>query len=192
MNPKVGAFLRRQDRWRAEFEKLREILLASGLTEELKWGKPCYTLDGKNVALIHGFKEYCAILFHKGALLKDAKSVLVQQTENVQAARQVRFTSVQEVAKLERTLKAYLRDAIEIERAGLRVPFKKTEEFELPEEFESRLAADARLKAAFAALTPGRQRAYLFHFSQPKLSKTRAARVERHVPRILEGLGLDD
>jgi len=192
MNPKVDAFLKRQEKWRAEFEKLRGILLESGLTEELKWGQPCYALDGKNVALIHGFKEYCAILFHKGALLQDPKGVLIQQTKNVQAARQIRFTSVQEVTKLEKTVKACVREAIEIERAGLKVQFKKTEDLEWPEEFESKVAANAKLQAAFAALTPGRQRAYIFHFSQPKLSTTRAARVEKHVPRILQGLGLDD
>jgi uncharacterized protein YdeI (YjbR/CyaY-like superfamily) len=192
MNPKVDAFLKRQDKWRPEFEKLREILLASGLTEELKWGQPCYALDGKNVALIHGFKEYCAILFHKGALLKDPKGVLIQQTKNVQAARQIRFTSVNEVTKLEKTVKAYVREAIAIERAGLNVQLKKTEDYELPEELKSELAGNAKFKAAFAALTPGRQRAYIFHFAQPKLSKTRAARVEKHIPRILKGLGLDD
>jgi uncharacterized protein YdeI (YjbR/CyaY-like superfamily) len=192
MNPKVDAFLRRQDKWRPEFKKLRALLLDSGLTEDLKWGQPCYALDGKNVALIHGFKEYCAILFHKGALLKDPKGILIQQTKNVQSARQIRFTTVQEVTKLEKTLKAYLREAIEIERAGLKVQFKKTEDIEVPEELESRLAANAKLKAAFAALTPGRQRGYIFHFAQPKLSTTRAARVEKHIPRILKGLGLDD
>src|SRR5580698_3426683 len=192
MNPKVDAFLERQDRWRAEFEGLREILLDSGLTEDLKWGQPCYELDGKNVALIHGFKEYCAILFHKGALLRDPKGILIQQTKNVQAARQIRFTSVQEGTKLEKTVKAYVREAIEIERAGLKVQLKKTADLDVPEELESKLATNARLKAAFAALTPGRQRAYIFHFSQPKLSTTRAARVEKHIPRILEGLGLDD
>ena len=191
MNPKVDAFLKRQNKWRAELEKLRRILLDSGLTEDLKWGQPCYALDGKNVALIHGFKEYCAILFHKGALLQDPKGVLIQQTKNVQSARQIRFTSVQEVAKLEKTVKAFIRQAIEIERAGLRVQLKKTEDLELPEEFESKLA-NAKLKAAFAALTPGRQRGYIFHFSQPKLPTTRAARVQKHIPRILKGLGLDD
>jgi len=185
-NPKVDAVLERQEKWRSEFEKLREMLLDSGLTEEVKWGQPSYALDGRNVALIHGFKEYCAILFHKGALLEDPKGVLIQQTKNVQAARQIRFTSVQEVTKLAKTLKAYVRQAIDIERAGLKV------QFEMPEEFESKLAKSAKLKAAFAALTPGRQRAYIFHFSQPKLSKTRADRVQKHVPRILEGLGLDD
>jgi len=192
MNPEVDAFLKRQKTWRAEFEKLRGILLGSGLTEELKWGKPCYALDGKNVALIHGFKEYCAILFHKGALLPDPKGVLIQQTKNVQSARQIRFTSVQEVTKLEKTVTAYVREAIEVERAGLKVQFKKTEDIELPEELESKLAANAKLRGAFAALTPGRQRGYIFHFSQPKLSTTRTARVEKHMPRILEGLGLDD
>ena len=192
MNPKVDAFLKRQDTWRAEFEKLRGLLLDSGLTEELKWGQPCYALDGKNVALIHGFKEYCAILFHKGALMKDPEGILIQQTKNVQSARQIRFTSVQHVTKLAKTVKAYVREAIAIERAGLKVQFKKTEDIELPEELESKLAANARLKAAFASLTPGRQRAYIFHFSQPKLSTTRAARVEKHIPRILKGLGWDD
>jgi uncharacterized protein YdeI (YjbR/CyaY-like superfamily) len=192
MNPKVSAFLKQQDKWRAEFVKLRAILLGSGLTEDLKWGQPCYALDDKNVALIHGFKEYCAILFNKGVLLKDPKGVLIQQTKNVQAARQIRFTSVQEVTKLEKTVKAYVREAIEVERAGLRVAFKKTEDLELPEELESKLAANAKLKAAFASLTPGRQRGYIYHFSQPKLSTTRAARVEKHIPRILKGLGLDD
>jgi uncharacterized protein YdeI (YjbR/CyaY-like superfamily) len=192
MNPKVDAFLKRADRWRPELTKLRGILRDSGLTEELKWGQPCYALDGKNVALIHGFKEYCAILFHKGALLKDPKGILIQQTKNVQAARQIRFTSVREVTRLETTVKAYMREAIAIERAGLKVPLKKTEDMQLPAELESRLAATAKLRAAFAALTPGRQRAYIFHFSQPKLSATRAARVEKNIPRILEGLGLDD
>ncbi len=192
MNPKVDAFMKRQDKWRSEFAKLREILLSTGLTEELKWGQPCYVLDGKNVVLIHGFKEYCAVLFHKGALLKDPKGILIQQTKNVQSARQIRFTNVHEVTKLKATVKAYVKEAIAIERAGLEVPKKKTKDFEVPEEFESKLAASAKLKKAFAALTPGRQRAYILHFSQPKLAKTRIARVEKHVPRILKGLGLDD
>lgn len=191
-NPKVDAFLKRQEKWRAELTKLREIMLGTGLTEELKWGQPCYALDGKNVLLIHGFKEYCAVIFHKGALLADPKKVLVQQTQNVQSARQIRFTSVAEVTKLAKTLKDYVRAAIEIERAGLKVAMKKTEDFELPEELASALAAKAALKKAFAALTPGRQRAYIFHFSQPKLAATRAARVAKHAPRILAGLGLND
>src|ERR1700744_4524017 len=143
MNPKVDAFLKREERWRGGFEELRAILLDAGLTEELKWGQPCYALDGKNVALIHGFKEYCAILFHKGALLKDPKGILIQQTKNVQAARQIRFTSVQEVTRLAKTVKAYVREAMAVERAGLKVQYKKTEEYELPEEFESRLAKSA-------------------------------------------------
>jgi uncharacterized protein YdeI (YjbR/CyaY-like superfamily) len=191
-NPKVDSFLKRQDKWRPEFVKLRPIFLESGLTEDLKWGQPCYALGDKNVLLIHGFKEYCAILFMKGALMKDPKGVLIQQTKNVQAARQIRFTSVAEVTKLAKTVKAYVIEAIAIERAGLKVPLKKTEDFELPEELESRLEKSARLREAFAALTPGRQRGYIFHFSQPKQSTTRAARVEKHIPRILEGLGLDD
>ena len=192
MNPKVDAVVRKQTRWRAEFEELRRILLASGLTEELKWGQPCYALDGKNVALIHGFKDYCAVLFHKGVLLKDPRGVLIQQTKNVQAARQLRFTSVQDVRRLEKTLRAYLQEAIALERAGKQVPLKRTEEFERPEELESELAADAALREAFASLTPGRQRAYLLYFSQPKQSKTRSARVQKYLPRILEGFGLDD
>ena len=192
MNPKVDAVVRKQTRWRAEFEELRRILLASGLTEELKWGQPCYALDGKNVALIHGFKDYCAVLFHKGVLLKDPRGVLIQQTKNVQAARQLRFTSVRDVRRLEKTLRAYLQEAIALERAGKQVPLKRTEEFERPEELESELAADAALREAFASLTPGRQRAYLLYFSQPKQSKTRSARVQKYLPRILEGFGLDD
>lgn len=191
-NVKVDAFLKRQDKWRAELTKLREILLGTGLTEELKWGQPSYALDGKNVVLMHGFKEYCALLFHKGALLEDPKGVLIQQTKNVQSARQIRFTSVADVNKLKATIKAYVREAIAVEAAGMKVEFKKTEDFELPEEFASKLAANAKLKKAFGALTPGRQRAYIFHFSQAKLSKTRAERVAKHVPRILKGLGLDD
>ena len=192
MNPKVDAFLEREDKWRAAFVKLRAILLDSGLNEELKWGQPCYDDDGKNVALIHGFKEYCAILFMKGALLKDPKRVLIQQTKNVQSARQIRFASAAEVTKLAKTVKEYLREAIAVERAGLKVELKKTEDMAMPEEFATKLAANAKLKKAFTALTPGRQRGYIFHFSQPKLSKTRAARVEKHIPRILDGLGFDD
>jgi uncharacterized protein YdeI (YjbR/CyaY-like superfamily) len=192
MNPKVDSFLKRQDKWHAEFKKLREIILSTGLTEDFKWGWPCYALDEKNVVLIHGFKEYCALLFHKGSLLKDPKGILIQQTKNVQAARQLRFTSVQEITKLEKTITSYVRAAIEVERAGLRVPFKETKDYELPEELESTLASNAKLKSAFAKLTPGRQRGYIFHFSQPKKSETRIARVEKNIPRILKGLGLDD
>jgi uncharacterized protein YdeI (YjbR/CyaY-like superfamily) len=192
MNSKVDSFLKRQDKWHAELEKLRAIILDTGLTEDLKWGQPCYALDGKNVVLIHGFKEYCAILFMKGVLLQDPAGILIQQTKNVQSARQIRFTSVQDVTKLAKTVKAYVREAIEVERAGLKVPLKKTEDYEPPIELASKLAANAKLRAAFAALTPGRQRGYIFHFSQPKLPATRAARVEKHIPRILKGLGLDD
>lgn len=192
MNQKVDAYLKREKRWRAELEILRAIFLETGLTEELKWGHPCYTLDGKNVALLHGFKEYCAVLFHKGALLEDPKGVLVQQTKNVQSARQIRFTDAASVAKLAGTVKAYAKEAIANERAGLEVPKKSTEDFEMPDEFRAEVAANEDLKAAFARLTPGRQRAYLLHFAQPKRASTRAARVQKHAPRILAGLGLDD
>ena len=192
MNPKVDVFLRAQKTWRKEFTKLREIILACDLTEELKWGQPCYSLDGKNVILMHGFKEYCAVLFPKGTLLKDPKGILVQQTKNVQAARQIRFTSLEHVRKTEKTLKAYIREAIEVEKSGLKVPFKRTKDFEMPTEFESKLDENAALKAAFEALTPGRQRGYLLHFAQAKQAKTREARVEKCIPRILDGLGLDD
>jgi uncharacterized protein YdeI (YjbR/CyaY-like superfamily) len=192
MSEKVDAFLRRQKTWRGEFTQLRRIILACGLNEDLKWGWPCYDLDGGNVILMHGFKEYCAVLFHKGALLKDPQGVLIQQTKNVQAARQIRFTSVADVLRLEKTLKEYIRDAIAVEKAGLRIAFKKTADLEMPPELASRLEKNARLKKAFSALTPGRQRAYIFHIAQAKQSKTREARVDKHAPRILEGLGLDD
>lgn len=192
MNPKVDAFVSRAKQWQAEFRKLREIILDCQLTEELKWGQPCYTFQDKNVVLIHGFKEYCAILFHKGALLKDAKGILIQQTENVQSARQVRFRTVEEIRKAEKTLKAYIREAIEVEKAGLKVAFKKTSDFTVPEEFQTRLNADPGLRSAFKALTPGRQRAYIHFFSQAKQSQTRAARVEKCIPKILDGVGLDD
>lgn len=191
-NPKVDFFFNESGQWQAEYEALRPIVLDCGLTEELKWGKPCYTLDGGNVLLIHGFKEYCAILFHKGALMKDPKGILVQQTENVQAARQVRFTSAKEIGKLKTTLKAYIREAMDVEKAGLKVDFKKSTEFVMVEEFRRELDADSALKAAFEGLTPGRQRAYLLYFSGAKQAKTREARVEKCVPRILDGLGLDD
>ncbi|MEW5850911.1 MAG: DUF1801 domain-containing protein [Myxococcota bacterium] len=192
MNPKVDAFLRREKVWKDEFVLLRKIILDCGLTEELKWGQPCYALDGKNIILMHGFKEYCAVLFHKGALLKDPKKILVQQTENVQSARQVRFRSVEDIAKHEKTLKAYVREAIKVEESGEKVPFKKTSEFKMPDEFKARLEKDRALKKAFEALTPGRQRGYLLYFSSAKQSKTREARIEKYAPRILEGFGLDD
>lgn len=191
-NPAVDAFFKRQDKWRAELEALRALLLDTELTEDLKWGKPCYALDGGNVALLHGFKAYCALLFHKGALLADPEKVLIQQTTNVQAARQLRFTSVGDVTALAKTVKVYVAEAIALERAGRKVAFKKTEDFALPAELASALDASATLRAAFTALTPGRQRGYIFHFAQAKLPATRAARVAKHAPRILAGLGLDD
>jgi uncharacterized protein YdeI (YjbR/CyaY-like superfamily) len=191
-NPKVDAFLSKQKNWKDEFEKLRTIILASGLTEELKWGTPCYTFDNRNVVLMHGFKEYCALLFFKGALLKDPDGILIRQTANVQSSRQIRFTSVQEIVKMKATLKAYVNEAIEIEKAGLKVNFKETSEFAVPEEFQNKLEESAALKKAFRALTPGRQRAYLLYFSTPKQSKTRESRIEKSTPQILAGKGLDD
>ena len=191
-NPKVDFFFQKAKQWREEFERLREIILDSGLTEELKWGQPCYRFEQSNVVLIHGFKEYCALLFFKGALLKDLSGILVQQTKNVQGARQIRFTNLRDIVKLKTTLKAYVREAVEIEKAGLKVNLKKTSEFDVAEEFQNRLDRNGALKSAFAALTPGRQRAYLLYFSQPKQSRTRAARVEKCVPQILKGEGLND
>jgi uncharacterized protein YdeI (YjbR/CyaY-like superfamily) len=201
MNPKVDWFFSKETKWQKEYEKLRTIILDCGLTEELKWGCPCYTCPtgssgrafGKsNIVLIHGFKEYCALLFFKGALLNDPNGILIQQTENVQAARQVRFTSAREISKMEKTLKAYIYEAIEVEKAGLKVKLKKTTEFKIPEEFQKKLDKNAALKKAFAALTPGRQRAYIFYFSQAKQPKTREARVEKYMKQILNGKGLDD
>ena len=192
MNPKVDFFFSKAKQWQEEFKELRRIVLKCGLSEELKWGKPCYTLEHSNIVLIHGFKEYCALLFFKGALLKDAKGILIQQTQNVQAARQVRFTEVREIVKLEPVLKAYLKEAIAVEKAGLEVNFKTTSQFAVPEEFQSQLDALPALKAAFEALTPGRQRGYLLYFSAPKQSQTREARVAKSVPQILKGKGLND
>src|SRR3989475_12709873 len=191
MNPKVDQYLRRAKKWQKEMEKLRRISLGCGLTEELKWGKPCYTFQNSNIVLIHGFKEYCALLFFKGALLKDAKGILVQQTENVQAARQIRFTNIREIVEMEPVLKAYIKEAIEVEKAGLEVNYKKTSEFVIPEEFQNRLDESPALKTAFAALTPGRQRGYILYFSAAKQSKTREARVEKCVQQILDGKGLN-
>ena len=192
MNPNVDGFLRKAKKWREEFEKLRMVCLDSGLTEELKWGKPCYTYQKSNVVLIHGFKEYCALLFMKGALLKDPNGILVQQTENVQAARQIRFTNVREIVEMEPILKAYIKEAIEVEKAGLEVDYKKTSEFVIPEEFQNRLDESPALKTAFDALTPGRQRGYILYFSAAKQSKTREARVEKCLQQILDGKGLND
>jgi len=191
-NPKVDAFLSREKKWTEEFKKLREIILDCNLTEELKWGVPCYTFEKKNIVLMHGFKDYCAILFPKGTLLKDPDHILIIQTENVQAARQVRFTNLQQIVKLEPVLKAYIQEAIEVEKAGLKVEFKKTEEFNMPVEFKEFLNEMPELKTAFEALTPGRQRAYLLYFSAPKQSKTRVARIEKSMQQIFEGKGLND
>ena len=192
LNPKVDAYVERLKNWVDEVRELRAICLDSGLGEDLKWGVPCYTLEGRNVVLIHSFKEYCALLFFKGALLKDAKGILIQQTDNVQAARQVRFKNVEEIRKLKTVLKAYIAEATKVEQSGLKVELKKTEEFSVPEEFQAKLDGMLDLKTAFEALTPGRRRAYLLHFSSAKQSKTRTARVLKAIPDILSGKGLDD
>jgi uncharacterized protein YdeI (YjbR/CyaY-like superfamily) len=192
MNPKVDFYFSKAGKWREELEQLRMIVLDCGLTEELKWGVPCYTYQKKNIVLIHVFKEYCALLFHKGALLKDPKGILIQQTENVQAARQIRFTSTSEIIKLGHTLKAYIKQAIGVEKAGLKVPMKEATEFAMAEEFQIKLNELPALKAAFQALTPGRQRGYLLHFSAPKQSRTRESRVEKCIPLILSGRGIND
>lgn len=192
MNPKVDWFFEKDTKWQKEYKKLRSIILECGLIEELKWGCPCYTFENTNVVLIHGFKEYCAVLFFKGALLNDPNGILVQQTKNVQSARQIRFTNAKEIVKLERTLKAYIYEAIEVERAGLKVKLKKTSDFDVPVEFQKQLDKKAALKKAFDALTPGRQRAYLFYFSQAKQSRTREERVKKYMNQILSGKGLDD
>ncbi|CAM4061486.1 YdeI/OmpD-associated family protein [Saccharibacillus endophyticus] len=191
-NPKVDAFMERSEQWKAEFVKLRSLALASGAVEELKWGQPCYTIEGRNVFLIHGFKEYCAILFMKGALMQDDEGLLVQQTQKVQAARQLRFASADEIEAKCEQIAAYLSDAIEVEKAGLKVEMKPVEQYSAPQELEERFESDPILKEAFEALTPGRQRAYLMHFIEPKQSKTREARIDKHAPRILEGKGLTD
>jgi uncharacterized protein YdeI (YjbR/CyaY-like superfamily) len=192
MNPKVDFYFSKAKKWQEEFEKLRMIILDCQLTEELKWGCPCYTFQKSNIVLKHGFKEYCALLFFKGALLNDANGILIQQTENVQAARQIRFTNVREIVKMKTILKAYIYEAIEVEKAGLKVNFKKTIEFIIPEEFQKNLDKNPVLKTAFDALTPGRQRGYLFYFSQPKQSKTRESRVKKCMQQILNGKGLND
>lgn len=192
MNPKVDAFLDRSENWGKEFEKLRAIVLDCQLTEEFKWGNPCYTYQDANIVLIHGFKEYCALLFFKGALLNDPNGILIQQTENVQAARQIRFTNVREINSMAAVLKAYIFEAIEVEKAGLQVSFKKPAEFPVAEEFQAKLDKNPALRKSFEALTPGRQRAYLLHFAAPKQSKTRASRVEKCMEQILNGKGLND
>lgn len=192
MNPKAEFFFIKTSKWQEEYEKLRTIVLDCGLTEEVKWGCPCYTFQNSNIVLIHGFKEYCALLFMKGALLNDSGGILIQQTEQVQSARQIRFTSAQQIVKMAPVLKAYIHEAVEVEKAGLKVTLKKTAEYKIPEEFQIKLKENPALKTAFNALTPGRQRGYLFYFSQPKLAKTREARVEKYMPQILDGKGLDD
>lgn len=191
-NPKVDEFLSKATKWKEEYEKLRNICLDFELTEEFKWKHPCYTFNSKNIVLIHGFKEYCALLFHKGALIKDDHGILIQQTENVQAARQIRFTNVQEIVEMETILKAYIHEAIEVEKAGLEVDFKKDTEYKIPEELQSKFDEIPALKAAFEALTPGRQRAYILYFSQAKQSKTRESRIEKYMEKILNGQGLKD
>lgn len=192
MNPKADFYFSKNEKWQKEIEKLRTIVLSCGLTEELKWGCPCYSFEKKNIVLIHVFKEYCAVLFFKGALLNDANGILIQQTENVQAARQARFTNIKEVVKQEKILKAYIYEAIEVEKAGLKVALKKTKEYGVPEEFKKKLNKNAALKKAFYALTPGRQRGYLLHFSAPKQSTTRESRIEKCTLQILAGKGLTD
>ncbi len=192
MNPKVDFYFSKSQKWQAELEQLRVIILDCGLTEELKWGVPCYTFQQNNILLIHEFKEYCAMLFMKGALLNDTYNILIQQTENVQAARQIRFTNVREIIEMEATLKAYIYEALELEKAGLKVELKKTTEFAMPEEFKQKLDEFPALKTAFETLTPGRQRGYLLHFSQPKQAKTREARIEKCMPLILAGKGWNE
>lgn len=192
MNPKVDWYFTKNEKWQEEIKRLRTIVLDCDLIEKLKWGCPCYTHEESNIVLIHVFKEYCALLFFKGALLKDAKGILVQQTENVQAARQIRFTNLKEIVKLEKTVKNYIYEAVKVEVAGLKVEFKKTKEFSMPEEFQKKLDKNRALKTAFEALTPGKQIGYLLYFSSAKQSKTRESRIEKYMPQILEGKGLED
>jgi uncharacterized protein YdeI (YjbR/CyaY-like superfamily) len=192
MNPKVDFYFDRTEKWQTSIEKLRTIVLDCPLDEELKWGCPCYMFDGNNIVLIHVFKEYCALLFFKGSLLSDPNGILIQQTKNVQAARQIRFANLREIVKLESVVKAYIYEAIEVERAGLKVKLKKATEFPVPEEFQKRLDKKPALKKAFYALTPGRQRGYLLHFAAPKQSKTREARIDKCTQMIMQGKGLTD
>ena len=192
INPKADFFFNKADKWRAEYEKLRMIVLDCELMEEVKWGKPCYTLDGSNVVLIHGFKEYCALLFHKGALLQDPEGILIQQTPNVQSARQIRFTTLQQIIEMEPIVSAYIFEAIDVEKAGLQVEFKKATEFTMPEELMNKLEEVPGLQDAFEALTPGRQRGYILYFSAAKQAKTRESRIEKYTQKILDGKGLDD
>ncbi|MGN8224735.1 YdeI/OmpD-associated family protein [Gracilimonas sp. BCB1] len=192
MNPEVDWFFEKDTQWKQEYERLRMLILECGLTEELKWGCPCYTVNKNNVVLIHGFKDYCALLFHKGVLLKDTEDILVRQTKNVQSARQLRFGNLEEIINQEHFIQAYVNEAVEVEKSGKEVKMKKTSEFDVPEEFQSKLDEDPALKKAFELLTPGRQRGYLLHFSGAKQSKTRTRRVEKAIPDILQGKGLQD
>ncbi|MCK9858738.1 YdeI family protein [Paenibacillus sp. ATY16] len=192
LNRKVDGFINKSKKWKEEYIKLREIVLECELTEDFKWMHPCYTFEGKNILIIHGFKEYCAILFQKGALLKDPSGILIQQTENVQAARQIRFTNVEQIIEMEDILKAYINEAIEVEKSGQEIPYKKHDEYAVPEELQTRFDDQPAFKEAFEALTPGRQRAYLLHFSAAKQSKTREARIEKYYQQILDGKGLND
>lgn len=191
-NPKVDFYFKKAEKWQKEIQKLRTIVLDCGLSEELKWGCPCYTFQNTNIVLIHVFKEYCALLFFKGALLHDTNGILIQQTKNVQSARQIRFNNVKDIVEMESILKSYVRQAIEVEQSGMKVNYKKTSDFAIPQEFQKKLDKNRALKNAFEALTPGRQRAYLFYFSQAKQSKTRESRVGKSIPQILKGKGLDD
>jgi uncharacterized protein YdeI (YjbR/CyaY-like superfamily) len=192
MNPKVDWYFSKNEKWQKEIKALRTVVLDCHLTEELKWGCPCYSFEKKNIVLIHVFKDYCALLFFKGVLLKDPEKLLIQQTKNVQVARQMRFTDMKEITKLKAVIKAYIFEAIEAEEAGVKAPLKKTAEFEMPEEFEAKLKKSAALKKAFKALTPGRQRGYLLYFSSAKQAKTRESRIEKYIPQILDGKGLED
>ena len=192
INPKVDFYFTKAGKWEKEVEQLRMIAIDCGLSEELKWGCPCYTYQNSNIVLIHTFKQYCALLFFKGALLNDANNILIQQTENVQAARQIRFTNLAEIVKMKATLKVFIYEAIEVEKAGLKVNLKKTREYKIPEEFQKKLDENRDLKTAFESLTPGRQRGYLLYFSAPKQSKTRESRIEKSIPQILIGKGLND
>jgi uncharacterized protein YdeI (YjbR/CyaY-like superfamily) len=192
MNPKVDWFFTKTTKWQEEYSELRMLVLDCGLTEELKWGCPCYTLLKSNIVLIHGFKDYCALLFMQGALLKDPKGILIRQTENVQAARQIRFTNIQEILKRKPIVKAYIKEAIAIDKAGLKVELKKTSDYKIPEEFQIVLDDMPELKTAFEALTPGRQKSYIFYFSAAKQAKTREARIEKYISKILDGKGVED
>ena len=192
MNPKTDFFFKKAGKWQQAYAELRKILLDCHLTEELKWGVPCYTFENNNIVLMHGFKDYCALLFMKGTLLNDPLGILVQQTENVQSSRQIRFTDADEIVEMDNVLKGYITNAIEVEKVGLKVEFKKTTEFTVPEELQKKFNDNPALKTAFEALTPGRQRGYILNFSAPKQSKTRVSRIEKFIPKILDGKGLDD